>query len=383
MASPQRIVLIGSSGAGKSATGNLILGQGSATPFRVSHGIYGATSLIQEHPATAQNWVVVDTPGLGDEQQKADGATDEEHRAQTRERRTAYFEDFTKHLRTYGGAILYIKKAGGGRTTAVSQRHLKAVSKLLCHLFPSAVMLIVTGVPIELLTRANSSTAEKESIHERYTRWLAKHKEDIEQGSGVSFVLAAGLTNKRVPADHPASKSSFLSMLHSIDLVLRTVPPRMTPLWSEVVSNTHGIASTAAALAIATNTTRTKLNSCEQQLYRIQSVQGLVARLAGIAPGVLPQLEVQLLALLQRLGYVSTVAALTGVAGAVTIAAVIATVAAVAFFLELKQQQLTALVEALTTALHLQDEEIAELTNGAGEEHARANAAEIERLVYQ
>jgi len=62
----RNLAFLGSTGNGKSATCNYLLGLGPDTPFKVGHRATGETSQVVDYTSDAKRIRVIDTPGFGD-----------------------------------------------------------------------------------------------------------------------------------------------------------------------------------------------------------------------------------------------------------------------------------------------------------------------------
>jgi AIG1 family len=290
MATVPRILLIGASGVGKSTTANLLVGD-AARPFETSHGGKGETKEVAARASAAHGWVVVDTPGFGDQQPKEKNDTPEQHAEKGRVRRTKFFNDITTELRTNGGTILYCARAG--RTSTTAQNQLKALSYVISHQFSSTVWLVLTDVPEEYLYYTDDSDSKRMSKHTEYEKWLADQRSSTEapDSLGVEFVSALGLSDEPdLHADHPANAANFIQQLQQVDLLSFSVTKGTTLLWNDIVSDAYTIEQAIATIDTAIAATEKKLVQLALQIPHLATMLILNPSLRTILLPTIPLL---------------------------------------------------------------------------------------------
>lgn len=154
----KRLVLIGSTGAGKSTTANLLIGEKPhAGPFKVSHDQKSHTAVMSCSPPTGANkWIVVDTPGLGD----TEGRSEE------------FFKEITNDLHANGGTVLLVYNATRSSTHLIN--HLKAIDMVMHQFMSTSVLLVLTFVP-----NAYNNITTNGGNRDQYEKWLKKKHDDL------------------------------------------------------------------------------------------------------------------------------------------------------------------------------------------------------------
>jgi hypothetical protein len=110
---------------------------------------------------------------------KEPGDTDAVHREKCITRSTAYFKDVTQDLRSYGGLVLFVQKAG--RMNQQIVRHLEAVNRVLYYSLPTTSIRVLTYVPQKYLyLETEKDEGLKKQRTDDYFGWLQAMQEGLQ-----------------------------------------------------------------------------------------------------------------------------------------------------------------------------------------------------------
>uniref|UniRef100_A0A383VKE0 AIG1-type G domain-containing protein n=1 Tax=Tetradesmus obliquus TaxID=3088 RepID=A0A383VKE0_TETOB len=245
-----RLVLLGTTGSGKSTSGNYLLSPQARSVFKVQHGPASGTARIEKAESEKYPWCVVDTPGMGDVPSRQHGQTDDAYDEACRKRRVQIFTDITSQLNDHGGVVVYVLEHG--RLTPEKQRHLKAVNLVLHRCFTSSVVLLLTNVPdmadieyrmqgSDLAAVRNMQLDASELVTAKYMQWLSDARAEVERQCGLRFAAVLGACRPSAAPDHPAHPrhlpDQMRSLLSAADSRERVagLEPGVATSWTDVV----------------------------------------------------------------------------------------------------------------------------------------------------
>eukprot|EP00953_Heterococcus_sp_UTEX-ZZ885_P020120 11255-Heterococcus_DN1.PRE.2 len=271
-----RFVLLGATGAGKSATANVLMK--SIDLFDVDESVESCTHVLQTEVSSL--WTVVDTPGLGDVLAREEGEKTSAFTARCKVRRTEVFNDITTELQHSGGSIIYV--ATGSRLTVTAAKHLEALSLVVRENFEDCVLLVITHVPPHLLYGDYSSDEEKLLRNNAYDIWLQSHKDSISSHAHVRFAGVAGLadpSDDSVCSTHPAHSSSCTELMQELvsKRQIGSLPLKMVPVWSHLVSTNYSLAEEVESLHAAADATANNLQEAHRQMALYKSQDKIAA----------------------------------------------------------------------------------------------------------
>jgi hypothetical protein len=165
---PVRIVLLGSLGAGKSTTANMLLGM---EEFPVNHSGTQANSNVQERWSVKNNWYVVDTPGLDQEEEMVDKVM------------TAITDILHKHT----CIVVYVQ--ADIRETDKGRRHIEALGKLI----RSCKSILVIKCPLPYVKKTEELTEQEERSYMKFLEEGGKTANRMA-GDSMTFPVVCGLS---------------------------------------------------------------------------------------------------------------------------------------------------------------------------------------------